>query len=209
MEKIGKPWIAHFGVVATVAIATLSMSRLAAKTIDTWGASSMEVGYPAPQLHLRTLQGSPVDPAIFANKITVLIYTSENCPISAKYQSRISALAESYASDQRVRIVEINGDPARTHITSGQVRESVGKRNPNHPVYIDIAGQFAHDYGLSVTPTCYIIGIDGCLRYTGSFDDNADPSKVSRQYVADALSRLLDGRPVECTATQPFGCHVN
>src|SRR5262249_50805529 len=128
--------------------------------------------------------------------------------VSAKYQRRISTLAESYANDKRVNIAEINGDPAWSHVTTGQVRESVNNRQPNHPVYIDVAGKFAHDYGLTVTPTCYIIVIDGSLRYTGSFDNNADPSKVSRQYVADALSRLLEGRPVECTATPPFGCKI-
>lgn len=198
MEKIGKAIIAQFGLAVTIVIATLSVTRLAASTIDTWGPAALEVGGRAPAFHLQTPNGAVVDQTHFSNKITVLVYTSDKNPLSAKYHNRIADLVNSYRGDPRIAIAEIS---------TGKFAAGA-QQNLNHAVLIDTGHQFAAAYSVTMAPMCFVIDSAGILRYSGSFDDNADSQKVSRHYVADAVSRLLDGRPVEITATQPFGMRV-
>jgi peroxiredoxin len=206
MEKADRSLIVQFGLTAATLIAALCVSRLAAQSIDSWGAAPLAVGQPAPPMDLRTLGGSPVDLATMKNKITVLIYTSEKCAVSADYRARIANLAELYLNDPRLGVMEINGDVAAGRLSRKQLADLVQRQHVNHPVLIDAAGRFVAEYGTTVTPTCYIIGPEGMLRYSGTFDDSADAAKVTHRYVADAIRRLLDGSPVEITTTQPFGC---
>jgi hypothetical protein len=56
-----------------------------------------------------------------------------------------------------------------------------------------------------------VIDKGGNLAYQGAIDDKSDPKhdpKTARNYVKDAVTSLLAGKPVAVTQTKPYGCGV-
>jgi hypothetical protein len=58
----------------------------------------------------------------------------------------------------------------------------------------------------------FLIDGKGMLRYMGAIDDqpNTDASTIAkaRNYVREAFAAVKAGKPVEATATDPYGCSV-
>jgi hypothetical protein len=58
----------------------------------------------------------------------------------------------------------------------------------------------------------FVINPEGMLIYDGAIDDRPtpDPSDIAgaTNYVSQALSEAMAGRPVSVAATRPYGCSV-
>jgi peroxiredoxin len=201
-------WQARLGLLATLIVLTLSVGRIVAHTRSTWGRTAdLEVGREAPAFVLTSVDGQTVDFAAFGRDVVVLAYTSQQCPVSNEYAARFRQLVASYAGDDRVRFFEINGDVASGQLSAAQVRHTARKSGAAHTLLVD-PGTFARAYDVEFTPTFYVIGPGGVLRYCGAFDDNRSEPAVTHAYVEEAVKRLLDGVPLAYTSTHPIGCRL-
>ena len=61
-------------------------------------------------------------------------------------------------------------------------------------------------------PRCIVIDPQGKLIYEGAIDDRPTPDvsdiKGADNYLNDALSEAMTGKPVAKSYTQPYGCSV-
>ena len=77
---------------------------------------------------------------------------------------------------------------------------------------LDPDGQLGHLYDAKTTPHMFVINPEGMLIYDGAIDDRPtpDPSDIAgaTNYVSQALSEAMAGRPVSVAATRPYGCSV-
>jgi hypothetical protein len=65
----------------------------------------------------------------------------------------------------------------------------------------------ADRYGAQTTPHLFVVDEAGVLRYAGAPDDVGFRQRVpSRDYLADAVGALLEGRAPEPASTAAFGC---
>lgn len=187
---------AHFGIAATLIVLISSLSALIAKTIDA-NQHLARPGLTAPHFELDDLQGNPVSLTSLRGKVIVLYFTSVRCPVCNDYAPRVLDLAEQYADNRDVEFLAIDSESlANDSADLDEMRVQAKVLGQNYPTLVDETGHVAHLYGAKQTPSFYVIGPRGVVKYRGPFDDNRRESLVKRTYVADALGQLLAGRPV-------------
>jgi hypothetical protein len=77
------------------------------------------------------------------------------------------------------------------------------------PYLQDSRQRVAQAYGARSTPEVFVFDQSRSLRYHGAIDDShADQSKVTRQYLGDALRALLDGSTPPLEEASAIGCSI-
>lgn len=197
---------AHFGIAATLIVLISSLSALIAKTIDA-NQHRARPGLSAPHFELDDLQGNPVSLTSLRGKVVVLYFTSVRCPACNDYAPRVLDLAEQYADNANVEFLAIDSESLVDGSANlDEMRVQAKVLGQTYPTLVDETGRVAHLYGAKQTPSFYVIGPRGVVRYRGAFDDNRRESLVKRTYVADALSEVLAGQPVS-TASALASAH--
>ena len=145
-----------------------------------------------------------VDPARY--KATVVVFSSTVCPVAGDYYPRLIELWRTYGSGR--------GDvgfylvfPNKTESLDAVRAHAAEMRFP-FPVYRDDANRLADALGAQVTPTAVVTGRNGAVAFRGAIDDAANPARVKRRYLADAVKAVLAGRPapaVPASAREPYG----
>jgi mono/diheme cytochrome c family protein len=137
-------------------------------------------------------------------RFTAFVFLSVHCPIANGYSARIAALAGRYAP-AGVRFVGVYDDAVATAEDAVRHARSHGL---SFPVLFDADGSRARRWGAAVTPEAVVVDRAGTVRYRGRIDDSGDPSLVASHDLRDALTALLEGRPVPHPETRAFGCAI-
>ncbi|HMP82288.1 MAG TPA: redoxin domain-containing protein [Verrucomicrobiota bacterium] len=177
--------------------------------------AAIEVGKPAPDFTAKDINGKEHKLSDYKGKIVVLESYNLDCPFCAKH-FKSGAMQE-----------------LQEQLTAkGVVWLLVNSTNPKHPSYRntvaaqkewaaqgmkatawldDSSGKIGKAYGMKTTPHMFVIDAAGNLAYQGAIDDNSsdkgDPRKA-RNYVKEAVDKLLAGEKVAVTQTKPYGCGV-
>ena len=75
----------------------------------------------------------------------------------------------------------------------------------------DHSGKVGRLYAMKTTPHMFVIDKNGVLAYQGAIDDRPEPEgdpRKARNYVREAVNKLLKGEKVEVTQTKSYGCGV-
>ncbi len=196
---------AHFGIAATLIVLISSLSALIAKTIDA-NQHLARPGLSAPHFELDDLQGNPVSLTSLRGKVVVLYFTSVRCPACNDYAPRVIDLAEQYADNTNVEFVAIDSESlVDSPANLDEMRVQAKILGQTYPTLVDESGRVAKLYDAKRTPSFYVIGPRGVVRYRGAFDDNRRESQVKHTYVADALAALLANQPVATVAAATPG----
>jgi hypothetical protein len=170
------------------------------------------LGEPAPQAAAVgvDLDGRVVDPLSDGTaRVTVLLFTRADCPISNRYAPEVRRLHDLFAP-QGVRFWLVYPDPAakpdgiRTHLRDYDYPMDA-LRDPEHAL--------VRATGARVTPEAAVF-VQGRLVYHGRIDDRfpdfgkarAEPS--SRDLEA-ALEATLDGRDPPVATAPAVGCYLS
>lgn len=198
MRKLFSAAVAITGVIA------LGLC-LAADTSETKTAA---IGQAAPQFQLQNQDGATVNLSSFAGRIVVLEWTNPECPfVQRHYQAHtMTNLAAKY-QPQNVAWLAINSSH---FITNAADKQWATEQNIPYPILNDASGTVGHEYDATNTPEMYVIGKDGKLLYKGAIDNDRDDTLGSAKvnYVDQALTEVLAGKPVSVTETKPYGCSV-
>jgi hypothetical protein len=77
---------------------------------------------------------------------------------------------------------------------------------------MDPEGKLGRLYNAKTTPQMIVIDPSGNLIYDGAIDDRPtpDPEDIggARNYVSEALTEAMAGKPVGTPYTRPYGCSV-
>jgi len=77
---------------------------------------------------------------------------------------------------------------------------------------LDPTSDIGHLYQAKTTPHMFVIDPKGKLIYQGASDDKPTTDqaylKGVRNYVTEALTDAMQGKPIPVTATRPYGCSV-
>ena len=140
-------------------------------------------------------------------KAVVLVWISEKCDITWRYEKRTGELMKEFGKDTQFFAVASSGND-----TAVSIRKYAESKNYGMPVLDDVKSAAAQYFGATVTPTYMIIDKEGVLRYRGACDDlqagkgySADESTAKERYVHQALKAILDGKDVPVTERKGFG----
>ncbi len=177
-------------------------------------SSHAHVGKPAPTFALKDHAGKTVDLAKLTaqKKIVVLEWFNPDCPFVKKHHHHSKTMAELEKKYRGKNVVwlAINS----SHYADQKFNAKWAKKwNLAYPVLNDKHGKVGKMYKATTTPNMYIIDAKGTLVYAGAIDSHRGPrvpgsSEKVVNYVDQALTALLAGKPITVSQTKPYGCSV-
>jgi peroxiredoxin len=176
---------------------------------------SAEIGKPAPDFKARDINGKTHKLSDYKGKIVVLESYNYDCPFCANH-FKTGAMQELQADLAKKGIVWLMINSVNPNHASYRKPEAAQKEWKEQKLQAtawldDNSGTIGKAYGMTTTPHMFVIDKDGNLAYNGAIDDapedEGDPRKA-RNYVKEAVGKLLAGQKVEVTKTKPYGCGV-
>lgn len=157
-----------------------------------------EIGKPAPDFELTSCDGKRYKLSEHKDKLVVLEWINQDCPVSRRYLPTMKKLARQYVEKD---VVWLAVDT--THYQKpAKNKEYVKKNDIPYAILMDADGKVGRRYNAKTTPHMFVIN-KGVVAYMGAIDDRGE-----RNYVAEALDAILAGKEIALVKTQPFGCTV-
>jgi hypothetical protein len=78
-----------------------------------------------------------------------------------------------------------------------------------YPYLYDESQQVARAFDAACTPEFYLFDTSHTLVYHGTINDSPrDPTKVTRDYLSNAIAAVLDGKTPDQQFVHPLGCSI-
>jgi len=183
---------------------------LAALVTAGCAGDELAIGAKAPQFALvNAVDGKTVAFRPGDGKLSVVVFTCNQCPYARAFEPRIVELAKQYQSKGVTFYAIDPNDESQYAIESlAEMKSRATAHGYPFPYLKDADSSIAHAYGARVTPHVYVIDGGGTLRYRGYVDDSAKPEERRTTGLANALDDLLAGKAVSNQATRAFGCTI-
>jgi peroxiredoxin len=197
----------RFLACAVLAAALLSVSA---------DAQEVRAGAPAPAFTATDSRGQTESLAQFRGKYVVLEWHNQACPYTKKHyvSGNMQALQKEWTAKGVVWFTVISSARGQQgYVTSSQENAYLGQMHAvPTAVLMDSDGKIARLYSAKTTPQMIVIDPAGKVIYDGAIDDRPTPDaediRGARNYVSDALTEAMAGKPVETAFTRPYGCAV-
>ena len=177
--------------------------------------ASAKVGEPAPDFSATDINGKTVKLSDYAGKIVVLESYNLDCPFCAnQYKTGAMQELQKELTSKGVVFLLVNsvGPSNPGHRTREAARKEWAAQKIQATAWIDdSSGQVGKAFGMRTTPHMFVVDQKGVLAYQGAVDDRPQPEgdpRSARNYVREAVQRLLAGEKLEVTQTKPYGCGV-
>jgi peroxiredoxin len=169
----------------------------------------------APDFTLKDVDGKERKLSEFADKWVVLEWVNLGCPFVKKHYDpgAMQANQEKYTGKGVVWLSICSSAPGKQgNLTPEAWKAAIAERKiKSTAVLLDGDGKVGKSYAAKTTPDMRIIDPKGRVVYTGAIDDNpainGDP-KAAKNYVADFLDAVLDGKEPAVKQTKSYGCSV-
>jgi hypothetical protein len=164
----------------------------------------------APTSTITDLNGRPVDPfAAGGKRATVLLFITNDCPISNAYAPEVKRLCEAYMP-QRVDFYLVYADPA---LSAVEARKHYQEYSYTCSALLDPKHVLARKAGATVTPEAAVFMPDGHEVYRGRINDlYVDYGKArfapTTNDLRDVLELIAHDRSVDARTTVAVGCHI-
>jgi hypothetical protein len=178
--------------------------------------SAPRVGEVAPDFSATASNGKTYHLADFRGKFVVLEWHNNGCPYTRKhYESgNMQRLQKEWTAKGVVWFTVISSAPGTQGFMTAEAENAYMGKMSAAPTaaLLDASGDMGHLYDAKTTPQMVIVNPRGIMIYDGAIDDHAtsDASDIphSRNYVQEALTEALAGKPIADPATRPYGCSV-
>jgi len=196
---------------------TLSISLAVILAIALFAtAYAAKVGEPAPDFTAKDSNGKTVKLSDYRGKFVVLEWHNQGCPYTKKHYSsgNMQKTQAQWTAKGVVWFTVISSAPGSQGYVTAESENDYMKQVNAKPTaaLLDPDGDLGHLYGARTTPHMFIIDPKGTLIYNGAIDSTRsdDPNDIpkSTNYVNEALTEAMAGKPVSNPATNPYGCSV-
>ena len=179
---------------------------LVMQMVDSGGPT---VGRPAPAFSNVGANGENYSLESLKGKWIVLEWYNPSCPSTRQHY-------DSGAMPQRQREWTSKGVVWLSVSTTARIERAAAfarsKGGAATAMLEDLEAKTALAYQARTTPHMFVIDPRGVLIYKGAFDARPDSDRVSapepRNFVDEALTSAMAGRPVEMPVSTPYGCAV-
>lgn len=173
-------------------------------------AEELPIGATAPKFALvNAVDGKTVAYKPGDGKISVVVFTCNQCPYAQAFEPRLIEIAKQFQSKGVVFYAIDPNDEAQYAVESlGEMKARAVERGYPFPYLKDADSSIARAYGARVTPHVYVFDGSGVLRYRGYVDDSAKAAERRTTGLSNALDELLAGKPVSNQTTRAFGCTI-
>jgi peroxiredoxin len=184
--------------------------------LATAAAFAARVGQPAPDFTAADSNGQTHHLADYRGKYVVLEWHNNGCPYTQKhYESgNMENLQREWTARGVIWFTVISSAPGEQgYVTAAQENDYMRQmRAAPTAALLDPDGQLGRLYDAKTTPHMFVINPEGVLIYDGAIDDRptTDASDIAgaTNYVSQALTEAMAGKPVSMPSTRPYGCSV-
>lgn len=157
---------------------------------------------------IRTVNGEEMRMDDFKNKISVFIFLSTSCPLSKSYTKTISSLKEKYAQHG----IEFYGVYPFHEDNEDSVKIFTSMYNLNITSVLDHQKKLTKLLSARITPQVVVFNKNEIL-YSGRIDNWATSVREKRQVITshdldEALTAILNNKPITNKFTEPIGCII-
>jgi len=192
------------------------MAALAAAFVPARMHSQAVVGAQAPNFTATDSHGRTHALNEYRGKYVVLEWHNHDCPYTKKHyvSGNMEALQKQWTAKGVAWFTVISSAPGQQgYMTDAEENDYLEKMHADPTaVLIDPQGKLGHLFGAKTTPEMYVIDPEGKLIYEGAIDNRptTDASDIpgADNYLSDALTEAMAGKPVEHPYTRSYGCSV-
>jgi peroxiredoxin len=173
------------------------------------------VGKPAPDFTATDINGKTHKLSDYKDKIVVLEAYNLDCPFCANhFRSGAMQELQQWAASKGVVWLLVNsaGKGSGSYRDATTAKKEWDELKIKATAWIDDHdGKVGKLYGLKTTPHMIVIDQKGSVAYQGAIDDRPEPEgdpRKARNYVREAISKLLAGAKVDIAETKAYGCGV-
>lgn len=200
----------------TSALRLSSCMLAVAALLPVAAAQSVKVGDPAPAFTATDSRGQTESLSQFHGKYVVLEWHNQGCPYTRKHYTsgNMQSLQKEWTGKGVVWFTVISSAPGEQgYVTPTEENAYLDKMHAAPTaVLMDSDGKLGHLFNAKTTPQMIVIDPNGKLIYDGAIDDRPTPDpgdiKGANNYVTDALTAAMSGKPVNPAYTRPYGCSV-
>lgn len=201
--------MAFFSRCISRAVLGIGMLSLAA-------SAQVKVGAPAPAFNATDSYGQAHSLSQYQGKYVVLEWHNQGCPYTRKHyvSGNMQNLQKLWTARGVVWFTVISSAPGQQgYVTPSEENAYVEKMHAvPTAVLMDSDGKIGRLYNAKTTPQMIVISPDGHLIYDGAIDSKATPDaddiRTADNYVNDALTAAMAGKPVATPFTRPYGCSI-
>jgi peroxiredoxin len=209
------PVVSYFSQKLNQIIMKYAITVLALLGAASVAFAAAEIGRPAPDFTATDINGKTHRLSDYKGKIVVLESYNYDCPFCANH-FKTGAMQDLQAELTGKGVVwllvnSVNPKHASFRSPEAAKREWDSLKIKATAWLDDSSGQIGRAYGMKTTPHMFVINKDGVLVYHGAIDDQPTPDhdpRTARNYVREAVGKLLAGEPVTVAQTKPYGCGV-
>jgi len=179
-------------------------------------AQTVHVGQPAPDFKATDSNGKPESLDEYHGKYVVLEWHNQGCPYTRKHYAsgNMQSLQKELTAKGVVWLTVISSAPGQQgYVTASQENSYLSQMHAAPTaVLLDANGSVGRMYSAKTTPQMVVIDPSGKVIYDGAIDDRPTPDpedvKGAKNYLDEALSASMAGKPVPTPYTRPYGCSV-
>lgn len=202
--------MAYFSRLSGCAVLGAALLALSA------AGQAVRVGAPAPSFTANDSRGQSESLDRYRGKYVVLEWHNQGCPFTRKHyvSGNMQALQREWTAKGVAWFTVISSAPGEQgYVTPAQENAYLAQVHAAPTaVLMDADGKVGRLYGAKSTPQMIVIDPLGKVIYDGAIDDRPtpDPEDVrgADNYVSDALTAAMAGKPVAKPYTRPYGCSV-
>lgn len=177
------------------------------------GLLTAAAGPPATapsQIQLPAVDGRSYRPLdTEGHKAVVLIFVLQDCPVCNGYAAELKRLAGVFGP-RGAQFYLIHTDPA---LTDAEARAHANQYGFPLPVLLDRKHALVDRMHVATVPTAVVLGPDAAVCYQGRVDDlyvalGKPRREVTKHDLKDAITAVIEKKPVAVSRTQVIGCAV-
>jgi peroxiredoxin len=179
-------------------------------------SAQVRVDGPAPAFMATDSHGQAQSLSQYRGKYVVLEWHNQGCPYTRKHyvSGNMQNLQKEWTVKGVVWFTVISSAPGQQgYVTAAQENAYVDKMHAAPTaVLLDPEGKIGRLYDAKTTPQMIVIDPAGKVIYDGAIDNKPTPDvediRGADNYVNDALSAAMAGKPIATPFTRPYGCSV-
>jgi len=144
-----------------------------------------------------------------ASGVTVVLFTSNECPFDQYYHDRMVSLIQEYSGKVKFMLVNSHLEEEES---IGNMRQTAATSGFGAPYFADKDQLAMTALGAKRSPEAFVLKHDKnqfVIAYSGAIDDNPqEQDAVTVRYLKNALDNVLTGKPVGHHTVRGAGCTI-
>lgn len=143
-------------------------------------------------------------------KAALVAFLCNHCPYVKGSEDMLIEIVRGLEKDG-LKTVAISSNDAIQYAEDSfdKMREKAAAMALPYPYLYDESQSVAKAFDAACTPEFYVFDSQGKLAYHGTINDSPrDPSKVTRDYLSQAIGSVLEGRTPSPAFVHPLGCSI-